>query len=71
MKFRKSTCLICGAVQRGEFRSDSHYCGLHKSDEIDFLMSLPAGKLLTKEQKTQRAIYRRRWDTKARERRPA
>ena len=64
LKFLKSTCMICGDVKLGECDSQFHFCGRHRQDEIDFLQSLPDGKL-TKEQKAQRAIYRRRWSVSA------
>jgi hypothetical protein len=59
--FFEATCFICRAVTKGRFRDRWNYCALHKRDEIDFLQSLPDGKLTT-EQKQLRMIYRRRWD---------
>lgn len=64
MKFLKSTCWICGEVKTGEFNDNRHICERHRQDEIDFLSALPEGRL-TREQKEQRAIYRRRWSRPA------
>ena len=63
LHFTTSTCWICGEIAQGKFKDNSHICGKHRQDEIDFLGSLP-DKKLTREQKEQRAIYRRRWQKK-------